>query len=107
MEQTITVSRQGRVATLMFNRPDRLNALNRQVMEEVLDVATELDRDPAIGCSIVTGRGRAFAAGADITQGPEKSVVAYSFTATDPDGNQWWVNAKTGMLDQLRASGGS
>ena len=50
---------------------------------------------------------KAVAAGADITQGPEKSVVAYSFTATDPDGNQWWVNAETGMLDQLRASSGS
>ncbi|MEM7362791.1 MAG: VOC family protein [Pseudomonadota bacterium] len=48
---------------------------------------------------------KAVAAGASITQGPEKSVIAYSFTAVDPDGNQWWVNAETGMLDQLRASG--
>jgi len=43
----------------------------------------------------------ALKAGADITQGPEESRVAYSFTATDADGNQWWVNADTGMLDQL------
>ncbi|MAV25345.1 MAG: hypothetical protein CMQ05_04400 [Gammaproteobacteria bacterium] len=50
---------------------------------------------------------KAVAAGADTTQGPERSVVAYSFTTTDPDGNQWWVNAETGMLDQLRASGRS
>ena len=42
------------------------------------------------------------AAGASIIQGPEESVVAYSFTAVDPDGNQWWVNAETGFLDQLR-----
>ena len=45
---------------------------------------------------------RAVAAGANITQGPEDSRVSYSFTATDPDGNQWWVNAETGFLDQLR-----
>ncbi len=41
-------------------------------------------------------------AGANITQGPEDSRVAYSFTATDADGNQWWVNAETGFLDELR-----
>lgn len=47
---------------------------------------------------------RAVASGADITQGPEESPVAYSFTALDPDGNQWWVNAETGFLDELRGS---
>ena len=44
----------------------------------------------------------AVSAGANITQGPEDSRVAYSFTATDPEGNQWWVNAETGFLDELR-----
>lgn len=48
---------------------------------------------------------RAVAAGADITQGPEDSRIAYSFTATDPEGNQWWVNAENGFLDRLRGSG--
>ena len=46
---------------------------------------------------------KAKAAGANITQGPEESRVAYSFTATDPDGNQWWVKAETGLLDELRS----
>ena len=45
---------------------------------------------------------RARQAGARIVQGPEESRVAYSFTAVDPDGNQWWVNAETGFLDGLR-----
>jgi len=44
----------------------------------------------------------ALAAGAKITQGPAESLVAYSFTAVDQDGNQWWVNAETGFLDKLR-----
>lgn len=44
----------------------------------------------------------AIAAGAEIAQGLEESRVAYSFTAVDPEGNQWWVNAETGFLDQLR-----
>ena len=45
---------------------------------------------------------RARNAGAEIIQGPEESRIAYSFTALDPDGNQWWVNAETGFLDSLR-----
>lgn len=45
---------------------------------------------------------RAVSAGANITQGPEETRIAYSFTATDPEGNQWWVNAETGFLDALR-----
>ena len=45
---------------------------------------------------------QATAAGATIVQGPEESLVAYSFTAVDADGNQWWVNAETGFLDGLR-----
>ena len=46
---------------------------------------------------------RAVAAGAEILMGLTESRVAYSFTAVDPDGNQWWVNAETGFLDELRA----
>ncbi len=43
------------------------------------------------------------AANANITQPLQESPVAYSFTATDPDGNQWWVHAETGMLNSLRS----
>ncbi|MEM8766114.1 MAG: VOC family protein [Pseudomonadota bacterium] len=46
---------------------------------------------------------KAVAAGARITQPLMESPVAYSFTAVDPDGNEWWVNAETGMLESLRA----
>ena len=40
--------------------------------------------------------------GATISQPLAESVVAYSFTVIDPDGNQWWINAETGFLDGLR-----
>lgn len=66
MYETIETMRAGRVATIRFNRPDQLNALNTQVMEEVLEAATGFDADPGVGCLVLTGRGRAFAAGADI-----------------------------------------
>lgn len=50
---------------------------------------------------------RALESGATVSQRPEKSLVAYSFTAFDPDGNQWWVNAESGFLDELRESRGN
>lgn len=66
--QTIETEVEGRVATIRFNRPDKLNALNTQVMEEVLVAATGFDADQNIGCLVLTGKGRAFAAGADIAE---------------------------------------
>ncbi|KZK88399.1 putative enoyl-CoA hydratase echA8 [Pseudovibrio sp. Ad46] len=68
MYETIETSVEGRVAIIRFNRPKALNALNSQVLEEVLDAATKYDADPAIGCLILTGNERAFAAGADIAE---------------------------------------
>ncbi len=68
MFETIETHIEGRVATIRFNRPDKLNALNSQVMEDVLVAATGFDADPTIGCVVLTGKGRAFAAGADIAE---------------------------------------
>ncbi len=45
---------------------------------------------------------RAQDAGASISQPLAESRVAYGFTVMDNDGNQWWVNAETGFLDELR-----
>ena len=68
MYETIETSVSGRVATIRFNRPKQLNALNTQVMKDVLDAASGFDADPGIGCLILTGDDRAFAAGADIAE---------------------------------------
>jgi len=46
----------------------------------------------------------AIAARTEIARELEDSRIAYSFTALDPDGNQWWVHAETGFLDELRQS---
>ncbi len=62
------MDRTGRIVTIRLNRPDALNALNTQLLEEVLDAVVSLDRDPDVGCFIVTGNERAFAAGADIAE---------------------------------------
>lgn len=66
--ETILVERRGRTGLITLNRPKALNALNLQVMSDVVAAATELDRDPDIGCLVLTGSAKAFAAGADIKE---------------------------------------
>jgi len=73
--ETILVDRDERVGTITLNRPQALNALNSQVMAEVTAAAAEFDADPGIGAIIITGSGKAFAAGADI-----KEMASLSFS---------------------------
>ncbi|MET7299200.1 enoyl-CoA hydratase [Embleya sp. NPDC005575] len=66
--ETILIERHDRTALITLNRPAALNALNLQVMAEVVDAATTLDRDPDVGALVITGSAKAFAAGADIKE---------------------------------------
>lgn len=63
-----------KVGVVTLNRPKQLNALNDQLMDELGAALKAFDRDPAIGCMIVTGSEKAFAAGADIG-----AMASYSF----------------------------
>ncbi len=56
----------GKVGVITLNRPKQLNALNSQLMVELGQALKAFDADPAIGCMIITGSEKAFAAGADI-----------------------------------------
>jgi enoyl-CoA hydratase len=64
--ECITVRTEGRVGIVTLNRPKQLNALNNQLMDELGAALKAFDADEAIGCMIVTGSEKAFAAGADI-----------------------------------------
>ena len=75
MPETISVERKGRVAIIRITRPKALNALNTQVLAEMLKAAQELDADRDVGCIVLTGDERAFAAGADIKEMSEKSFM--------------------------------
>ena len=63
-----------KVGIITLNRPKQLNALNEQLMTELGAALKEFDNNPAIGCMIVTGNEKAFAAGADIG-----AMATYSF----------------------------
>src|SRR5689334_17336072 len=64
--ETILVEIENGVATITLNRPDKLNAMNRQMMQEVQQTLKALEADEAVGCVVFTGAGRAFSAGGDI-----------------------------------------
>ena len=66
----------GRVGIVQFNRPKALNALSRELMAETIDALVAFDRSPDIGAMVITGSERAFAAGADIKEMANASVVA-------------------------------
>lgn len=59
---------ENKIAILKLNRPEKLNALNLEVLRELNRVVEELEKDSEILCVIITGEGRAFCAGADIDQ---------------------------------------
>jgi enoyl-CoA hydratase len=66
--QTILFHQEAGVATLTFNRPDKLNALNQVMLSEFKDALARVRRDPEVRVLLLTGAGRAFIAGADISE---------------------------------------
>ncbi|MCC5849630.1 MAG: enoyl-CoA hydratase/isomerase family protein [Verrucomicrobia bacterium] len=56
------------IATITFNRPDQLNAMNRALMRELIDTLDRVNVDPEVRVVVLTGAGRAFMAGADIKE---------------------------------------
>ena len=68
MDQSVLVARDGAVATVTLNKPDRLNALDLAGWRRIKEVARELGNDDSLRCVVLRGAGdKAFAAGADIS----------------------------------------
>ena len=66
--QTISLKKEGGIATIVLNRPEKMNAMNRQMMEELAEVVSDIEQDDDVRVVILTGAGRAFCAGADLTE---------------------------------------
>jgi enoyl-CoA hydratase len=73
--ETIIVERRERVGLITLNRPKSLNALNLQLASELVATLKDFDADDLIGAIVITGSPRAFAAGADIEEMAEKTLV--------------------------------
>ncbi|KAA9036136.1 enoyl-CoA hydratase/isomerase family protein [Ginsengibacter hankyongi] len=66
--ETIELELQDGVATLILNRPEFLNAMNFQMMNEIIEALTVITSDPSIRVAVITGKGRSFMTGADIKE---------------------------------------
>lgn len=66
--KTLIYTVKGPVATIILNRPDRYNALSRQMVEELLDAVLACDENRAIRAVVLTGAGQAFCAGGDVRE---------------------------------------
>ena len=67
--KTITLQEIDSIAVLKLNRPEKLNAFNMQMLEDIMDAFDEVDRNDNLKAIILSGAGRAFCAGADLSAG--------------------------------------
>ena len=90
MAETILYQKQGRIVTITLNRPDALNAINRQLRSELSDAINEFDGDADAYVAIITGAGRAFCAGRDLKERAEDNAqgiqakASHSMTRESP-----------------------
>lgn len=73
--QNIVVETRGNVGLVTLNRPQALNALNETLIAELNDALDGFESNPEIGCTVITGSEKAFAAGADVKEMAEKGYV--------------------------------
>jgi len=75
-EPVILTSVQDRIATLTLNRPDKLNALNAELLTESIRTLEAWSEDPAVAVVVLTGTGRAFCAGGDVSGMAQANAAA-------------------------------
>ena len=71
----VEVERDGAIAVVLLNRPDALNALSDELMDDLVARLGELDREPEVRCIVLGGSERAFAAGADIGELAQATAI--------------------------------
>ena len=64
----VEYEKQGRIAVIRFNRPEKLNAIRTETILELMAIMRELDADDDVHCALLTGNGRAFCVGADMDE---------------------------------------
>ncbi len=82
-DESVVLTRDGAVATLRLNRPQRLNALDESLCAGLTRSLEAVERDPSIRVAVITGAGRAFCAGGDIHKMAEMKETHHSVTFRD------------------------
>ena len=75
-EQAVLVERRGRVMVITLNRPEAMNAINGALSHGLLAAVRELDGDPNLPAGVITGAGRGFCSGADLSGGGPAEAVS-------------------------------
>jgi enoyl-CoA hydratase/carnithine racemase len=96
--ETITLEAENKVAVITLNRPDKLNAFTGQMMVDLIAAFDYTDASDEVGAVIITGAGRAFCAGADLSEGAK--TFDYDNRSDRPE------KGEIGSLDRLRDGGG-
>jgi enoyl-CoA hydratase/carnithine racemase len=96
--ETITLECANKVAVLTLNRPEKMNAFTGQMMVDVIAAFDFIDASDDVGAVIVTGAGRAFCAGADLSEGAK--TFDYDNRDDRPE------KGEAGSIDRLRDGGG-
>lgn len=82
--QNVIVERTDHIGKITLNRPDALNTVNMQMAKDINDALLELEADSDVHVIIIKAAGRAFCAGADIKEFPDKSVTALELRNRPP-----------------------
>lgn len=83
--QTIELNQQGPVAVFSLNRPEKLNAINAEMLREIGQAMNEIERDDSVFAVVLHGQGRAFSAGFDLQTGAKRETRADWKAAIDAD----------------------
>jgi 2-(1,2-epoxy-1,2-dihydrophenyl)acetyl-CoA isomerase len=102
--QSLLVTIDGPIATICFNRPDQLNAINGDIRREFVIAAQQVNHDPSIRVVMLTGQGRAFCAGADLTEAHPAGMNAQDVLNNEykpalmaiTDSTKPWISAVNG-----------
>jgi len=100
----LTVELRDRIAILTFHRPDQLNAMNRQMMEDIIAAVQQVDSDPEVRVGLITGAGKAFMAGADIKEYAQQTDQ--EFDAFQALGRQLYASLEANTKPMIAAVNG-
>lgn len=103
---TIKLERDGALAILTLNRPEKMNSLSDPLLAEFRAAVDECDRDESVRAVIVTGSGKAFSAGFDITPKEKPRTTVQDWRDHAKDGNEAWLRVWRSRLPFVAAVNG-
>jgi len=103
---TIKLERDGPLAILTLNRPEKMNSLSDQLLADFRAAMDECERDQSVRAMLVTGSGKAFSAGFDISPREQPRTTVQDWRDHAKDGNETWLRVWRSRLPVVAAVNG-